>query len=99
MEELQAAAAASGAEIPDLHPGRIVLYTPWEHEGYFAGFDGAEPIVGVVTRVWDVYTGCANLRLLPDGLNQNPAGKPEWVTSRLYDETGAPGTWRYAPRD
>ena len=92
--------------MPQVQPGRIVHYVFPE-----GARNAGEVRAAMLVRVWQPkldgpYPGMSNLVVFLDGPNDrsNPNGTWAgetvlWVGSAHYDESGAPGTWHWLPRD
>jgi hypothetical protein len=80
--------------IPGLTEGRIVHFIL--EDGPNKGHARAAMIV----KVWDKETGCCNLAVFGDGINDGIqfAGGPIYRGSSLYSETPEHGTWHWTPK-
>lgn len=72
--------------------GRTVLYTPTEEDQTKVQGNRAVVLPATIVATWE-HTSYendeVNLKVLTDG------EKDLWRTSVPYDETGAPGTWKW----
>jgi hypothetical protein len=87
---------------PGLTEGRIVHYVlqstdlPESHQ-----HEVGKAVPAIVVNTWPHLNrddGYANLTVFPDWSDQGVPAGLLWATSRVYDESGKPGTWHWPPR-
>lgn len=85
----------STTTIPGLTAGRIVHYTLSEQDGVHPRAVGkVRP--AIVVEPWDG-EGLVNLHVFLNGTNDRAESGTDllWATSREFDGSGKPGTWRW----